>query len=510
MKNIKFYLRFLIVATALTMVACDDDGDEASAVFPQLQKMECAVGDEILLSFEAGSNWSLTSSALWCTFLVNGEQNYSCSGIAGKQAVTIKVSSDASALMKSYRADLTLLMDGNRQVIFEISRPVTGYELKVFNADQNVEYSSALPYVQDYQGTEMFVVSSNADWVVEPSESLDFSDTQVFGMAGDVVVVHPTLKAGFEHRKDAWKQELRFKNTSGDVVFTLPVHYDGMPDDKIEFSNQNPLGNLIEFSADGFTYKGADGEVDAPMPLSVYARNNQYTVVYVDYVNELNEATWEYEYKCSRMGADESWIFVDDDASGSLTVNMTPNSGQSRNAFLMVFPSAVFKSIEGDFENQVFSAEVGIAEQYSQFVAGHFSQAGNTAHSGGFELFDTEGNPLYDLDGNTLSTVSYNDAIGDMTDQEMIDRFGTTNVSILSLPLGTAYESMVVKPNGFTGYYLQGNPVALWDGVSVEIYSMLETLIMGIGESTNGDQSMEISFLDPEGEVYAVLLIMRY
>lgn len=95
-------------------------GMKLSAVFPQLQKMERAVGDEILLSFEAGSNWSLTSSALWCTFLVNGEQNYSCSGIAGKQAVTIK--GIVMIIDEELTADLTLLMDGNRQVIFEISR----------------------------------------------------------------------------------------------------------------------------------------------------------------------------------------------------------------------------------------------------------------------------------------------------------------------------------------------------------------------------------------------------
>ena len=103
--------------------------------------------------------------------------------------------------MKSYRADLTLIMEGSNQVIFEVTRPMTGYELKVFNSDQTIEYGSENPYMQDYSGVQTFVVSANADWIVEASESIDLSNTKTYGLAGDVVSIKPILKDGFQHRK---------------------------------------------------------------------------------------------------------------------------------------------------------------------------------------------------------------------------------------------------------------------------------------------------------------------
>ena len=511
MKDIKLYLRLMIVAIGLMAVACDDDGEgTTSAVFPQLQKIECAVGDEKALAFDANSDWSLTSSALWCTFLVDGEEVFSCSGSAGKQSVTVKISNDATALMKSYRADLTLIMEGTNQVIFEVTRPMTGYELKAFNSDQTIVYGQENPYSQDYAGNQSFVVSANADWIMEASESIDLSNTKTYGLAGDVVSIKPILKDGFQHRKAPWQQELRFRNKAGEVIATLPVHYDGIPADKVEFSNPNPMGESINFEHDGYSYTWNEAQFDAPMPLSVAARNDQYKLVYVEYTQTRNDMTWEYEFSCTRMTDDESWIFADDDHAGELTVFMTGNQGAARDAFLMVFPNSVYETVAADFDNLVFSTQEGISAQYAQYVAGRFNQKANPKLSGGFAVYDMENNPLYDLDGMAIETISYMDAIGDMSEAEMMERYGTTNVSILSLPLGVPYDGFLVKPNGFTGYYIQSNPVVLWDGVEVAMYSMLETMIIGIGDSTNGGQPMEISFFDEMGEVYAVLLVMRY
>lgn len=515
MKELKYYLGAMVLAFCLFFVACSDDDKEAKPVFPELQKVECEVGDEKTLTFEASGDWTLTSSALWCTFANNNEQVHSCSGGAGKQSVTIHVSDDATLLMKSYKAELNLMMGGSQQVIFEVTRPSTGYELHAFDAAQEVEYTAENPYVQNYTGSKTFVVTANTDWVLEPSENLVFEEsttkgTRTYGYAGETVSVLPTLKAGFTYRKEAWKQELVFKDKEGTVIAKLPVHYDGIPADKVEFSIDNPSGTTITFAHNGYSYKIGEGEQSwAPMPLEVMARNNQYTLVYVDYVEEHNDLTWEIIYTCTRMSEEESWVWVDDDKEGNLGIGMTSNEGLARTAYLMAIPNAVYETLKDNFEAEVFSKNEGVKSAYSQYIAARLTQEANPKFTTGFVIGDMEGNPLYDAYDNVVEAYSYMDAGGEMSEEELIGKYGTSNVYILSLPLGVSYDNIVVKPNGFTGYYLQPVCDTQWEGVEVMSFSMLETLISGINDSINGNQ-MEISFMDPNGGTYAVLFISRY
>ena len=215
---IKYYLQLIVLMFCLFTSACSDDDETVTPVFPDLQKIECAVGDTKTLTFEATDNWILISSSLWCYFEQDGEQTFTCSGGVGEQTVTIHISDDATELMKSYKAELTMTMAGSRQVIAEVTRPSTGYELHAFDAEQTIEYTAENPYVQDYGGKAYFWVSSNADWIVESSESLDLSKTNISGEAGNNVKITPLLKQGTENRKTAWTQELIFKNRKGEVI----------------------------------------------------------------------------------------------------------------------------------------------------------------------------------------------------------------------------------------------------------------------------------------------------
>ena len=90
MKDImKYYLQLIVLMFCLFTSACSDDDETVTPVFPDLQKIECAVGDTKTLTFEAADNWILTSSSLWCYFEQDGERTFVCSGNAGKQPVTI-------------------------------------------------------------------------------------------------------------------------------------------------------------------------------------------------------------------------------------------------------------------------------------------------------------------------------------------------------------------------------------------------------------------------------------
>ena len=65
---IKYYLQLIVLAFCLFTSACSDDDETATPVFPDLQKIECEVGDVKTLTFKAIDNWILTSSSLWCYF----------------------------------------------------------------------------------------------------------------------------------------------------------------------------------------------------------------------------------------------------------------------------------------------------------------------------------------------------------------------------------------------------------------------------------------------------------
>lgn len=98
--------------------------------------------------------------------------------------------------------------------------------------------------------------------------------------------ITPLLKQGTENRKTAWTQELIFKNRKGEVISKLPVHYDGIPADKIEFSNDNIYSNKIKASVDGesYTFKNQSYEAEG-VPLTVIARNDEYLCLCRIYIN---------------------------------------------------------------------------------------------------------------------------------------------------------------------------------------------------------------------------------
>ena len=102
-----------------------------------------------------------------------------------------------------------MTMAGSRQVIAEVTRPSTGYELHAFDAEQTREYTAENPYVQDYGGKAYFWVSSNADWIVESSESLDLSKTN----GGSIIIIkNGEIYASVNPDVDAIKNDKETRN----------------------------------------------------------------------------------------------------------------------------------------------------------------------------------------------------------------------------------------------------------------------------------------------------------
>ena len=55
----------LVSVTLFTACSSDDD-DAVNPVFPQVQTIAGAAGDELDFTFDANESWSLSSDKIWC------------------------------------------------------------------------------------------------------------------------------------------------------------------------------------------------------------------------------------------------------------------------------------------------------------------------------------------------------------------------------------------------------------------------------------------------------------
>lgn len=507
MKDMKYYFRFLMLALCVSFAACSEEDAVVKPVFPGLQEIVCAVGDTKELTFEASTDWTLTSSSLWCSFVADGEETFSCSGTAGKQTVTIHISNDAAELLKSYKADLTLMMNGEKAIAFTITRPVTGYEVNVFNADQSILYTKENPIVKSYDKNQVLVITANTDWVVEPSEGviLKTADDLMYGAAGKTVTIRTSLNPGFI--KEAWDQKITFKNRKNEVIAELPMKYDGIPADKIEFDNTNVYANTIIASPDGESYTFNKNTYDAEgVPLNVVAKDDKYTCVGVEFSVERDE-NWANVYTFKRLAGASNWLYVENDRKGNLKIATKANEAGERTAYLMVFPNAKYDEVKDDFENKVFTT-AGIADEYAQYIGANIKQEQFLATSG-FTLLDgMTSQPLRDGSGNIINAELNLDA----SEAE----YGTTNVYMISsLTLGKNYGNIQVIPNGFPSSNIQISTVfkgtdTRWKDVEYEggqFNGRMGFAIWGINEQTNGDAM--IFTVKNGAEVFAVLVIEK-
>ena len=66
---------FIGLLMAFCLAACSDDDDNAETpIFPEKQNLICNSNDTREFTFTANTNWSLASSAIWCKFKTDDEE----------------------------------------------------------------------------------------------------------------------------------------------------------------------------------------------------------------------------------------------------------------------------------------------------------------------------------------------------------------------------------------------------------------------------------------------------
>lgn len=510
MKDKIYFLRFVVLAFCLVFVACSDDDDkkQGDPIFPEVQKISCAIGETVELTFNANMNWKLSSSALWCKFVVGGELMNSCSGETGEQTVAVSIGDDATALNKSYKAEISLWMGADKKVVYEITRPSTGYEVSLLDENDN-------PYTEDNPATiayksSSFYVRANFDWQL--AEWPDWIDADITsGEAGEQSTNKLYVNIQTEYTKNANEGFLTFVNEAGDKVATVPVKYEGIPEDKIEFSTDDNKWNW-SFTVDGQFYSNSGvsggGNLE-PMPLniSIVAKNDKYVIVFVED---------DPEWGCTRVQTEyggTTWFNVEDDKKGNIQLHVDENVGKERSGYLMAFPVLKYDMIKDAFDDNVFYLEEGtdkpymMRSDYDDYIVMRLTQEGQKVE-GGLSV-------SVDGTGEQLEVFSYADTGGELTEEQLIEKYGTASVYMLYLENNRSYN-LIVTPGGFTGWSLEANTMlngveTKWDGVEVTgtWVDSAAVSIYGIGENTAGE--MVVTIMDgTNGNIVSVLIISRF
>lgn len=507
MIKIKNIGKYMALAVCLIFASCSNDDDNVPSVsFPELQTIECEVNKTADISFESIGSWKLSSSALWCQFVVDGEQVFSCQGNAGKQSIQVIVTDDATELMKSYTANITLEIGGQEKVIYKVSRPVAGYELHVFDADGN-EFSEENPIEVAYDSyrNASFQVSSNHSWaLVEKPDwinvqavgySEENSNHAVCGTSEKAITATPSMVDIYRYIPR--KGKLIFKSEDGKFLHSISVVYDGMPEDRIEFSLANVWRAQCQFDVTGkilstSTSTGiSSGSLEAPINFDVYVRNGDYICKLLDW-----DSMWGYTVREVYAGM-TYWYNLDDDREGHLSLNVEENTGAERKGCIMVFPKVVYDKIKNFDEEVLDAANLGINWQYNDYVAIEFSQAEKENANVGFTFNDES------YESITLTSENYMKMTDQMGELECLMKYQTTNVYIFSPE--RPYEMLTVTPNGYPLMRCEFDVVRSVDrpmpDLAVEPNRMNGVTVMGIssGQAT-------ISFYDENG-TYAVLVI---
>lgn len=400
MKNIKWFTGACLLACGLFFLpACSEDENEAIApVFPE--KIEeivlSAAGETAELTFTANTDWTLTSSRLWCKFISGEESIPMLIGGIGEQRVQLVITDDVWGF-EAATAEISLNMGGQSQVIAKVTRNAKGLVIEGYDNEHPVE----IVYNGGQTGSQTTIsLNANFDWELSSEglpEWLLVDDLPIKGFAGrksDIV-----LKVAKEAKVSAQAGILTLKQQETGAAYAFPVNYAGMSDTDFETSLSNVWNWNVAREGDKYWAGSLTGEDDTakesfPLNVEIAAKNYDYQLVRLfDDGNGLMEPDqWN--------GGD--FFEVDDNKKGALSVPaFKENTGKERSGYILAFPRYVYEvDLKFNVENAITEDWLSIRPEYEKYIVWNFVQEGNQEAATGFEVLKNGYEPLECLPGD--------------------------------------------------------------------------------------------------------------
>lgn len=504
MKNIKWLSGVFIMLLGLSVFsACSEDEDTKKPNFPEKQLVDCSVGEEKTLTFNAEYAWTLASSKLWCKFKDGKDVVSSLSGGAGQHTITITVTEDIWSFEDAV-AELKLGMEGEIQVIAVVNRAAKLYHIEAYlqNGEDKIPYDETHPVDLLYSGmyTDVTIVA-NFGWKVKNCpEWVEVEEAKLMGEAGKVMEWTLKFKSTNNFPKyDEQKATLEFVDKNGATRLTIPVEYAGMPEDEVEFTRpQKDYWNWV-FSSDASQYwqasigdvGGGTTKFDAPLNFTAMAKD-ELELVY------LKIDQWGYTpVEVSYPGA--IWFKATLLEDHKVELRVDPNDGKERQGCLMVVPAKILAGLADGIYDLVEMDGSSIKPTFERYIAFEFTQQSAEASNRGFDIKD---GPATSLNSRVQPMQ--------MPSDELIAMFGTDNVYMLTLDAAKSYETIIIQPKGYPNgvcqYELNGNTQE-WGDIYVEPDYQKGLFFSNISK---GEKSEITIHIKNGAETYAVLAISQY
>ena len=364
----------LVSVTLFTACSSDDD-DAVNPVFPQVQTIAGAAGDELDFTFDANENWSLASSAIWCK-LVQGENAdaFVLNGTAGKQTIKVKITADDASKDMSV-AQLFLTMGGQKVAIAEVKRSAAGYELKVYDELGNdITETGIIVGYKDIAGQPIynkfsvkanyrFAVTNTPAWVELEGGFLVGTPNQP-AVGGAAFKENQGVSAKYAIAKDA-NYTVTFSSEDGKAAVTVPVIYNGMTTNTMDVTyptaSQWAVWNV---SLDGkvFTQNGSslNGETTNAftfhnfVPFTLKTFGDAYQLVV-------------FENKENGLFEDGTGAVKLQGEKGDVKLTVAPLGSGSREFLVYALPQHVFESLENGLDGMLEDDFMSVKSDYDRY-----------------------------------------------------------------------------------------------------------------------------------------------
>lgn len=352
----KYWLVLMALVSVTLFTACSSDDDAVTPVFPQVQTIAGEAGAELDFTFDANESWSLSSDKIWCK-LVQGEKAdaFVLNGTAGKQTIKVKITDDDASNDMSV-AQLFLNMGGQKVAIAEVKRSAAGYKLQVFDAAGNdiTETGITVGY-KNLAGQPIynkFTVKSNYRFAVTNTPAwVDLEGGFLVGTPNKDAVGGVSFKenqgVSAKYAIKDGNYTITFTSEDGKAAKTVPVIFEGMPEDMMEITYPNKKyaseWNVWNVSLDGkvFTQNGSSlngGETNDFtfhnfVPFTLKTLDDAYQLVV-------------FEKTKNGLRKDQTGAVKLQGEKGNVKLTIEPLNSGSRTFVVYALPQAKYKELE--------------------------------------------------------------------------------------------------------------------------------------------------------------------
>lgn len=438
---------FVSLVMALGVSACsDDDDDDIVPTFPEKQTINSNGNETRELAFDAAANWQLTSSAAWCRFMVDGVEEYSLSGNAGKQNITIQITDEAQKFDARTTAQLTLTMGNTKAIIADVVRNAKGREMKIYDLDGNEIDKIKIGY-KDYNSFVVkanfhFAATNRPEWVNIAGNAIVGSVSDKNGVVGKVKIIDDVKYVKYQQ-----EGKITFADDEGLSSFDFPIVFDGM--DRKDINISGPTNNVWDWtvSLDGKTFSQGGGSATTTssttyrnsLPFAIEAYNDQFTSVYIEETNGQFIANIVSD-----------WMKLEG-KEGNMRLVIEPSEQGERIGYVLVFPSEIYSEIENNLIDNIIE-DGEIKYEYEQkYLLLQFTQKDkkNTENEEQFTV----------VDGTTTQKVECTEYTG--ADAKYFkDEYGVSTIYEIKQPVKSNNINPLFAIANFNCYYLDDENVA--------------------------------------------------